>query len=48
MRRKGPRFAGASRSFSRNPLEDQLDIAAIDAVAFHQKTDQGIRNQLGE
>jgi hypothetical protein len=29
-------------------LEQKLDAAAIDPVALHQKTDQGIFNQFGE
>jgi hypothetical protein len=29
-------------------LEQKLDAAAIDAVALHQKADEGIFNQFGE
>jgi len=37
-----------SRPLSHHPLEQALEATAIDAVALHQKANEGIFHQLGE
>jgi hypothetical protein len=39
---------GRRQSLARDPLKEEIKLAAVDPVALHDEGDQGIVNQLGE
>jgi hypothetical protein len=41
-------LSSKTRPFPRDPLEQQLDAAPVDAVAFHDEADQRIANEFVE